>query len=80
MNKVLRQRLSSRSLLLQLLLGTRLVSEFIGTFFLVLTVGLNVIGKSPAPVFRALMYHWSLCYVLLVHRIRQGIGHVSGLG
>merc|ERR1719388_542006 len=32
-------------------LGTRLVSEFIGTFFLVLTVGLNVIGKSPAPVF-----------------------------
>merc|ERR1719301_290970 len=32
-------------------LATRLVSEFIGTFFLVLTVGLNVIGKSPAPVF-----------------------------
>jgi len=32
-------------------LGTRLVSEFIGTFFLVLTVGLNVLGKSPAPVF-----------------------------
>merc|ERR1719359_1160934 len=32
-------------------LGTKLVSEFIGTFFLVLTVGLNVIGKSPAPVF-----------------------------
>lgn len=29
----------------------RLVSEFIGTFFLVLTVGLNVLGKSPAPVF-----------------------------
>merc|ERR1719248_31618 len=26
-------------------LGTRLVSEFIGTFFLVLTVGLNVLGK-----------------------------------
>merc|ERR1719378_1232804 len=32
-------------------LATKLVSEFIGTFFLVLTVGLNVIGKSPAPVF-----------------------------
>jgi len=29
----------------------KLVSEFIGTFFLVLTVGLNVIGKSNAPVF-----------------------------
>merc|ERR1719274_402141 len=28
-----------------------IVSEFIGTFFLVLTVGLNVLGKSPAPVF-----------------------------
>jgi len=32
-------------------LGVKLVSEFIGTFFLVLTVGLNVLGKSPAPVF-----------------------------
>jgi len=32
-------------------LGTRLVSEFLGTYFLVLTVGLNVLGKSPAPVF-----------------------------
>lgn len=32
-------------------LGVRLVSEFVGTFFLVLTVGLNVLGKSPAPVF-----------------------------
>lgn len=32
-------------------LPTRLVSEFIGTFYLVLTVGLNVLGKSPAPVF-----------------------------
>lgn len=29
----------------------KLASEFIGTYFLVLTVGLNVIGKSPAPVF-----------------------------
>jgi len=29
----------------------KLVSEFIGTFYLVLTVGLNVLGGSPAPVF-----------------------------
>merc|ERR1719460_3583705 len=32
-------------------LSTQLVSEFIGTFYLVLTVGLNVIGKSAAPAF-----------------------------
>lgn len=32
-------------------LARRLASEFIGTFFVVLTVGLNVLGKSPAPVF-----------------------------
>jgi len=32
-------------------LSARLVSEFIGTFYLVLTVGLNVLGGSPAPVF-----------------------------
>jgi len=32
-------------------LGAKLVSEFIGTFYLVLTVGLNVLGGSPAPVF-----------------------------
>merc|ERR1719197_460533 len=31
-------------------LGTKLLSEFIGTFFLVLTVGLNVLGKSAGPV------------------------------
>jgi aquaporin Z len=29
----------------------KLVAEFVGTFYLVLTVGLNVIGKSNAPVF-----------------------------
>merc|ERR1740138_1565474 len=39
-------------------LRTRLVSEFIGTFFLVLTVGLNVLGKSPAPV-------WSIAASLM---------------
>ena len=27
------------------------VSEMIGTFFLVLTVGLNVLGKSPAGAY-----------------------------
>merc|ERR1719235_156733 len=31
-------------------LGSKLVSEFIGTYFLVLTVGLNVLAASPAPV------------------------------
>merc|ERR1719424_1656797 len=30
---------------------SRLVSEFIGTYFLVLTVGLNVLGNSPAGAF-----------------------------
>merc|ERR1719472_785007 len=29
----------------------RLASEFLGTFVLVLTVGLNVLGKSPAGAF-----------------------------
>eukprot|EP00747_Dinoflagellata_sp_TGD_P164450 gnl/TRDRNA2_/TRDRNA2_184413_c0_seq1.p1 gnl/TRDRNA2_/TRDRNA2_184413_c0~~gnl/TRDRNA2_/TRDRNA2_184413_c0_seq1.p1 ORF type:complete len:444 (-),score=72.09 gnl/TRDRNA2_/TRDRNA2_184413_c0_seq1:103-1434(-) len=32
-------------------LASRLCSEFLGTFFLVLTVGLNVLGGSPAAVF-----------------------------
>jgi len=32
-------------------LGSRLMAEFLGTFFLVVTVGLNVIGGSKAPVF-----------------------------
>merc|ERR1719217_237046 len=32
-------------------LTNKLVAEFLGTFYLVLTVGLNVLGKSPAPVF-----------------------------
>jgi aquaporin Z len=39
-------------------LTTKLVSEFIGTFFLVLTVGLNVLGQSPAPV-------WSIAASLM---------------
>jgi len=32
-------------------LGNKLVSEFLGTFMLVLTVGLNVLGSSPAGAF-----------------------------
>jgi aquaporin Z len=32
-------------------LASKLVSEFIGTYMLVLTVGLNVMGKSPAGAF-----------------------------
>jgi len=32
-------------------LPQKIVSEFLGTYFLVLTVGLNVIGGSKAPVF-----------------------------
>jgi len=32
-------------------MGPKLVSEFLGTYMLVLTVGLNVIGGSKAPVF-----------------------------
>merc|ERR1719199_723771 len=32
-------------------LSAKLASEFIGTFILVLTVGLNVLGKSPAGAF-----------------------------
>merc|ERR1719420_168966 len=32
-------------------LGAKCCSEFLGTFFLVLTVGLNVLGKSPAAAF-----------------------------
>jgi aquaporin Z len=31
-------------------LGSKLISEFLGTYMLVLTVGLNVIGGSKAPV------------------------------
>jgi len=32
-------------------IGPKLVSEFLGTFMLVLTVGLNVLGNSPAGAF-----------------------------
>merc|ERR1719379_1068447 len=50
-------------------LAIRLVSEFLGTFFLVLTVGLNVIGKSPAPV-------WSIAASLMC--MIYALGNVSG--
>jgi len=39
-------------------LGSRLLSEFLGTYMLVLTVGLNVIGGSKAPV-------WSIAASLM---------------
>jgi len=50
-------------------LSTRLVSEFIGTFFLVLTVGLNVLANSPAPV-------WSIAASLMC--MIFALGNCSG--
>jgi len=50
-------------------LSTKLVSEFLGTFMLVLTVGLNVLGKSPAPV-------WSIGSSLMC--MIYALGNVSG--
>jgi len=50
-------------------LGTKLVSEFIGTFYLVLTVGLNVLGKNPAPV-------WSIAASLMC--MIYALGNCSG--
>lgn len=45
-------------------LRTKLTSEFIGTFFLVLTVGLNVLGKSPAPVWSVAASLMCMIYAL----------------
>lgn len=50
-------------------LGTKLASEFIGTFYLVLTVGLNVLGKSPGPV-------WSIAASLMC--MIYALGNCSG--
>merc|ERR1719359_1466674 len=50
-------------------LSTKLVSEFIGTFYLVLTVGLNVLGGSPAPV-------WSIAAALMC--MIYSLGNCSG--
>merc|ERR1719321_2278236 len=46
-----------------------LVSEFLGTFFLVLTVGLNVLGSSKAGAFSIAAALMSMIYAL---------GNVSG--
>lgn len=50
-------------------LGSKLTSEFLGTYFLVLTVGLNVIGGSKAPV-------WSIGCSLMC--MIFALGSVSG--
>merc|ERR1719399_1996091 len=50
-------------------IGTKLASEFIGTFTLVLTVGLNVLGKSPGPV-------WSIAASLMC--MIYALGNCSG--
>jgi aquaporin Z len=50
-------------------LPTRLFSEFLGTFFLVLTVGLNVLGKSAGPV-------WSIAASLMC--MIYALGNCSG--
>merc|ERR1719272_2254669 len=42
----------------------RLTSEFLGTFVLVLTVGLNVLGKSPAGAFSIAAALTSMIYAL----------------
>merc|ERR1719277_1515639 len=50
-------------------LMAKLVSEFLGTFMLVLTVGLNVLGGSKAPVFSIAAALMCMIY---------GLGSVSG--
>jgi len=50
-------------------LVAKLVSEFLGTFFLVLTVGLNVLANSPAPV-------WSIAASLMC--MIYALGNCSG--
>lgn len=45
-------------------LPKKLVSEFVGTFYLVLTVGLNVLGKSPAGAFSIAAALMSMIYAL----------------
>jgi len=50
-------------------LSAKLASEFIGTYFLVLTVGLNVLGGSPAIV-------WSIAASLMC--MIYALGDVSG--
>jgi len=50
-------------------MAAKACSEFLGTFFLVLTVGLNVLGKSPAPV-------WSIAASLMC--MIYALGNCSG--
>jgi len=45
-------------------LVTRFASEFVGTFMLVLTVGLNVLGKSPAAAWSAAASLMCMVYAL----------------
>merc|ERR1719229_1718767 len=44
--------------------GRQMLSEFIGTYMLVLTVGLNVLGKSPAGAFSIAACLMSMIYSL----------------
>lgn len=50
-------------------LASRLVSEFLGTYMLVLTVGLNVLGNSPAGAFSI-----ASCLMCMIY----AVGDVSG--
>jgi len=50
-------------------LASKLTSEFLGTFYLVLTVGLNVLGKSPGAV-------WSIAASLMC--MIYALGNCSG--
>lgn len=43
---------------------SKIISEFIGTYMLVLTVGLNVLGKSPAGAFSIAASLMSMIYAL----------------
>merc|ERR1719343_315762 len=45
-------------------IATELVSEFLGTYMLVLTVGLNVLGKSKAGAFSIAASLTSMIYAL----------------
>lgn len=51
-------------------LRSRLVAEFVGTFFLVLTIGLNVMGKSNAPVFSIAAS--LMCMIFALGRVSGG--------
>merc|ERR1719482_1734056 len=50
-------------------MASRLVSEFLGTYFLVITVGFNVLGGSKAPAFSIAASLMCMIYAL---------GNISG--